>query len=369
MKLQEVRGPIRWCHFQSAHALVGEQTTSARWFEHFDALLASTPLVNPYLRRTQHCSWIVRHDHRIIGRITVMRCRDGGGRFGFFNCIRDFTVASMLTNAAEQWCRDQGVKQIIGPFNPSIHESCGLLVHAERPLLYGYPETPPHLISCLEANGYSKVKRLYAFRQSDRQRALHLEQRMAPLLQSLPSYRMRLCRAGWGTVARDAAWLEYLINRCWHNNWGFEPITPGEAMQMLLRILLFLPHGSLCFMDRDGLPAGITLAVPDAREIAAQLPGWLGLLNLPALLLRLRRGHTRVCRIALLGVIPELQGKPLGLAASCRMLQHQIQSGLERSTQLADMGWILEDNQAMLRFLRLYGGRLATTHVIMGKDL
>lgn len=369
MKLQRVGGLMGWLQYQEGHSLAGNTKPSAQWFEQFDCLLASTSLLNPYLRRTLHQSWIVRHRHKTVGMITAMLCKNGDGRFGFFSCIDHSTVARMLTDAAEQWLRSHGATAIMGPFNPSIHESCGLLKQAQGALPYGYPNTASHLISCLEACGYSIAKNLYAFQQADRQGAIRLEKRMAPLLESLSSHGVRMHLAGWRTIHRDAIWLESLINQCWQQNWGFEPISRAETLQMLLRILLFLPAGSLCFMGRNGQPAGLSLAVPDAREIAARLPSWLGLLNVPGLLAQLRGGKTQTCRIALLGVTPDLQGTPLGLAAACRMLQYQIHSGAERSSRVADMGWILEDNQPMLRFLRLYGGELATTHVIMAKEL
>ena len=369
MKLQRVSGLIGWLQYQDGHSLAGNTRPLAQWFERFDCLLASTALLHPYLRRTPHQSWIVRHQQRTVGIITAMLCRDGSGRFGFFNCVSDATVAHMLTDAAEQWLRSQGAKAIMGPFNPSIHESCGLLKEAKGVLPYGYPDTSSHLISCLEACGYSIAKTLYAFQQADRQGAIRFEKRMGPLLESLAKHGMKMIVPGWRTISRDAQWLECLINQCWQQNWGFEPISRAETLQMLLRILVFLPAGSLCFIGRNGQPAGLSLAVPDAREIAGQLPSWLGPLNLPGLLVQLRRGKTQTWRIALLGVTPDLQGTMLGLAASCKMLQYQIHSNAERSSRVADMGWILEDNQPMLRFLQLYGGELATTHVIMAKEL
>jgi hypothetical protein len=57
------------------------------------------------------------------------------------------------------------------------------------------------------------------------------------------------------------------------------------------------------------------------------------------------------------------------LIASIAMLSHLINKGLALGSSSASMGWILEDNQAMIRFLKLYGGEQVMSHLIMAKSL
>ena len=55
--------------------------------------------------------------------------------------------------------------------------------------------------------------------------------------------------------------------------------------------------------------------------------------------------------------------------ACIAMLSHLINTGLDFGSSSASMGWILEDNQAMIRFLKLYGGEQVMSHLIMAKSL
>jgi len=369
LKATPVDNPSSRLSFHLSAQVAGAGPTTPSWFRKFEDVTASSRWFQPYLRYTDHRSWIVRDQHQTLGRITAINPIDGPARFGFFNCINKHEVAQALTEAAETWLRSRGVQHLIGPFNPSIHEASGLLERAESPIQFGFPDTQPYLINLLEGCGYIKSKRLLTYRQTDRSMALRLEDRMDPILKGLADQAIKLELAQWGSFHCHCSWLRDLINQGWGQNWGFEPISLGEAKQLLLRILTFLPPGSLCFTTRDGLPIGIALGMPDARSVAAQLPEWLGLLNLPLLLHRLRRGHSPHFRVALLGIIPELQGTPISLGSTLAMLKNLIKLAMSWGATSADMGWILDDNTAMLRFLSLYGGNCVMSHVIMGKQL
>lgn len=372
VKLLHVNGLLRRLYFTSAFKSPGQPITAGSWFEALDQSMLSSVHIQPYLKQVRSRSWIVRRRNQTIGRIMAMwpaRSDNAVGRFGFYNCIDEAEVSRLLTRAAEHWLKAQGAQSIIGPFNPSIHESTGLLESAHEPIQYGFPNTPKQLILNLESCGYTRQKRLLTFRQSDPQASFRLAERMTPLLNTSIRRGLKLEIASWATIRRDCRWLTSLINSCWKDNWGFEPFSNAEASQLLARILAFLPAGSLCFMTHNGDPIAIALGIPDARDAANRLPPLLGFLNLPQLVMKMRKGQSRYLRVALLGVVPGIQGTPLSLASTVLMIQHVIKLGLSWGCCLADMGWILEDNEAMIRLLNLYGGKHVMSHVVMGKNL
>lgn len=369
MQIVEVRSTLDHHRFRAGLDIGLEAEQKPDWFDRFDEVLRSSSWVQPYLQRTPHKRWILRDQGVTIGRIMAMHPSDGPSRFGLYNCIDDPEAVRMLTRSAEIWARSRGSQLLIGPFNPSIHNECGLLEYRDCPALYGYPLTPQHYIQNLESCGFQRAKRLLTFLQADQRSARRLQLRMAPLLDAMSEHGLRLEVASWSTLRRDTDWVQTLINDCWKDNWGFEPISRAEANNLVLKVLTLLPKGVLSFISLHRRPIAIALGIPNAREIASNLNPRLGLFNLPSLFMRLRRLQCKHGRIALLGVVPDLQGSQLSLMASIAMLRHLIDKGTSLGSSSASMGWILEDNKAMLRFLKLYGGEHVMTHLIMAKHL
>ena len=369
MQLVEVHSALNHHRFRAGLDVGLDLAHLPNWFAHFDEALRSSSWFQPYLRRTPHQRWILRDQGKTIGRIMAMHPAVGPSRFGLYSCIDNSEASRALTQAAESWARNRGSRILIGPFNPSIHDECGFLEYSTYPSLYGYPETPKHFIDNLAACGYHRAKRLLTYLQTDERNATRLASRVQPLLDAMHEHGLKLEVAKWSTLGRDVEWVEHLINNCWSSNWGFEPIGKAEARNLVLKVLMFLPTGVLSFVTLHGKPIAISLGVPNANEIASELNPRLGLLNLPQLFLRLRRCQCKHVRVALLGVIPDFQGSQLSLMACIAMLRHLINKGLALGSSSASMGWILEDNQSMLRFLKLYGGEQVMSHLIMAKSL
>ena len=367
MECINVKDPKSWLQFQAAYWLITQPKSKIGWFNFVDSFLSSNSLFDPYLARCHHSSWIVRENNIILGRITAIYSSNGIGRFGFLNC---FDVISALTSKAEGWLRCKGATEVLGPFNPTMYSSCGLLKYSDQPISYGYPNTPSYLITCLEKCGYVAVKSLYTFSQSkELYEQLNSFGRLNSFIKSYMGNDMKLVTSSWSNFSRDCKWLNTLINNCWSSNWGFETISPHESFQLNFKINFTLPKGSLCFVLKDGEPIAISLSLPDANEIANQLPAYLGVFNIPRLLFRLKCGKASHYRMALLGVLPEYQSTPQGLAAAFTLIQHFISVEIKNGGKSADMGWILDDNYSMLRFLKIYGVTKTMEHSIMGKDL
>ena len=266
--------------------------------------------------------------------------------------------------------RDRGCTEIIGPFNPSIHDQCGLLEKAEPPLMYGYPLTPPHAIELLEACGYRRRQRLLNYRLPlANPSAERMRKHLAPQLDNLGQQGLELRRPSWRRFNLQVQWLRTLINACWSDNWGFEPIGLGETRMLLLKVMVVLPPGALWFVLHDGEPAGFCLGLPDLNQLSDGIDQAWGLLRFVRLVQLSRRGEGKAARVALLGMVPSLQGSALSLVATTALLARLIEVGRGNGFQTVDMGWILETNSAMLRFLRLYGGEPVSSHLILGREL
>lgn len=369
MKIKQVSSLVDRYKFHECFDSRSLGSNEDDWFDRFESFTKSSRIFQPYLRKTKHQKWILIDQNKVIGRIAAMHPISGPGRFGLLHCINDQNALCLLLKTAEEWLAERGLNEIIGPFYPSIHEGCGLLEIGKHPVMYGYPVTPIEFISHLEQFNYNKAKKLLTFQQSDKNRLEKLRSKLSPAIKSLNKAGYRVSCARWRHFRLHSRWLNQLINECWSSNWGFEPITITESQQLLIRILTFLPAGSLQFTVREGQPVAIALGIPDARRIASKCPKWLGIVNLLFVIICLKKGPVSHGRIALLGVIPEYQSSHESLVSTFAMLEKLIKIGENLGSNCAEMGWILEDNTSMLRFLKLYGGECVMEHVIMSKEL
>src|SRR5262249_8526996 len=128
------------------------------------------PAKNPFLAHADLQLFLAWRDGRVAGRIAAIddrlhteTHRDNTAMFGFFEAADAETAAALLA-AVERWAAARGRSQVRGPINPSLNDSCGLLIDGfdTDPMLL-MPHNPPTYAAFIEAAGYRKVKDLYAW--------------------------------------------------------------------------------------------------------------------------------------------------------------------------------------------------------------
>jgi hypothetical protein len=104
------------------------------YLERFDHLNTKK---NPYFQHADAQLFVAYRDGQArSGRISAQHDRlrlehhkDNAGQFGFFESENDPAVAHALFGAAEDWLRQRGLGKVQGPFNFSINDELGMLVH------------------------------------------------------------------------------------------------------------------------------------------------------------------------------------------------------------------------------------------------
>jgi len=111
-------------------------------------------------------------------------------------------------------------------------------------------------------------------------------------------------------------------------------------------------------------PVGFSLALPNYNEVFAKIPngrlfpmGWLTFL--------LNRKKITSLRVITLGVIQQLQQSGIGGLFYLETFERGIKNGYNR----AEMSWILEDNDLMMRAANFLGGEPYKTYRIYGQEL
>src|SRR5262249_34922033 len=126
---------------------------------------------NPYFRHGTAQYWLAWHGDQPVGRISAQldqlfleRHDKTTGHFGFLDAEDDPAVFRALLDTAEQWLAERGMHRMLGPFNLSINEECGLLVDgfdATPMMMMGF--SPPYAAERLSGLGFRKAKDLVAY--------------------------------------------------------------------------------------------------------------------------------------------------------------------------------------------------------------
>jgi hypothetical protein len=312
--------------------------------------------------------FVARRGASDVGRIAAILDRahnDFHGEkivfFGFFESVNDPEVAGRLFDAAALWGRERKMEVLRGPANPSLNDEAGLLVDGfGSPPVFMMTYNPPTYPALLEGAGFRKAKDLLAYwfdvgpepqarldRMSERVRKNEPDVVIRPITKS--------------SLEADLPKVREVYNSAWEKNWGFVPMTPDEMDFMAGRLKPLLDEKFVFLAERrrkDGSeePVAFLMAMPDyTLPIAATggrlLPfGWLKFL--------LAQKKIKTLRVITLGIKRDWRMRGLNAV----MFAAGLRASLERGLTGVEVSWLLEDNDLIIRSVKIFGGRLYKTY-------
>jgi GNAT superfamily N-acetyltransferase len=310
------------------------------------------PRKNPVYEYAEIQPFLARRGADVVGTITALKNRRfcdfhpaerHVGFFGLYECRQDPEASRALLDAAARWLRARASTVMRGPTNFTTNDVLGLLVEGfdDDPAIL-MPYNPPYYAEQIEAFGMRKVKDLYTLEV----KAEACTGRLEPLAKKvLAKGRVSVRPVDLAHWHDELAFVRHCYNDAWAHNWGFVPWTDRE-LAALAKELKPLIDPRLAFVGEvDGQPAAISIAVPDANEALKLARGRLFPLGLLKILWRIKvAGCTRI-RVLALGVLPK--HRRLGLDGL--LIERTVQNAVSLGYRRAELGWILEDNEAMLR--------------------
>jgi GNAT superfamily N-acetyltransferase len=323
---------------------------------------------NPLFGHAEMELWVARRGGRDVGRIAGIVDQahnqlheERTAFFGFFECVQDRAVSSLLFDTVAEWARARGMSRLLGPMNPTTNDECGLLVDRfDRPPVFMMTYNPRYYPELLEAAGFVKAKDLLAYffdlanTPMDRfERLAGKVQRREPDIRIVPIRRK--------TLEAQLGQVKEVYNEAWEKNWGFVPMTDAEIHFMADRLKPLLTEGLAFVAEKGGEPIGFLLATPDFNQAFKPLKGRLcspGLFRALPYLLRWKMPE--IVRVITLGVKASHRGR--GIEAA--MLTHGLRTGFKLGFRAVEASWILEDNTAVQRVLELFGGTVYKTYRI-----
>ena len=314
-----------------------------------------TPGKNPFFEHGEAGLFLAVEGSRVVGRIaaSVDRNYDAlhGERqagFGFFEAETGDAAAALL-ESARAWAREKGAEVLRGPLSFTTNDECGLLIEGfdRRPVLL-MPYNPPEYRAWIEAMGFRKAKDLYSF--------------LCPVPETPPAAYGRIAamtrrKAGVRTRALDMRRfheelerVKELYNDAWEKNWGFVPMTGAEIDHMAAQLKPAVVADLIRFAEVDGVTVGFGLLMPDLNIAIQKAGGNLFPFGLFRILWTMRR--IRDVRIMALGIRSEWRGS--GIAPL--LIDELTRTLWSKGYRSCDIGWTLEDNEAVNRLAVVMGG-------------
>jgi hypothetical protein len=325
---------------------------------------------NPFFRHAEMQLFVARRGSSDVGRIAAIVDRahnefhgESVAFFGFFESIDDPEVAGRLFDAAALWGRERKMRVLRGPANPSLNDEAGVLVDGfETPPVFMMTYNPPFYPALLEGAGFRKAKDLlaYWFDVAPEPQA-RLDRMAERVRRNEPDVVVRSISKR--SLRADLPKIRDVYNSAWEKNWGFVPMTPDEMGFMAGRLKPLLDENFVFLAERrrkDGSlePVAFLMAMPDYnRAIAATrgrlLPfGWLRFL--------LAQRKIKTLRVVTLGIKSEYRLRGLNAV----MFASGLRAALRRGLTGVEVSWLLEDNDLVIRSVKLFGGRLYKTYRI-----
>ncbi|MCB0588719.1 MAG: hypothetical protein KDD06_25740 [Phaeodactylibacter sp.] len=286
-------------------------------------------------------------------------------RFAHFECFEDEAVAFALLDAVEEWGRQKGMEEIIGPFGFSEKDPQGFLIK-------GFDELPVIATSCnlpympqfVEKKGYGKKMDCFDFLIDLKDGGIPVHySRIFERVKRNPHFRLLEFESRKELRPYIVPVFE-LVNEAYKDIFGFQPLDEGEVKFLADRYLPLLnPRYVKIVADDAGKVIAFFIGVPNMTKGIQRSKGKLFPFGFLHILASARKAKQLDL---LLGAIDDkYRGMGIDILMAWPMIQQALQAGIERlETHL-----VSEDNKAMLAEYQRINARMHKQFRIFRKTL
>ncbi|SMO91368.1 GNAT family N-acetyltransferase [Gracilimonas mengyeensis] len=326
---------------------------------------------NPFYENAEIAMFLAQKDGKDVGRIAAIidhRFNDfhdtQTGHFGFFECIDDQHTADLLFRVASDWLRDKGMNKVLGPASPSMMDTIGVLIDGfDKDPYIMMPYNFDYYDKLIQNAGLEKEMDMYAYIVDQTTVSTErMDRAMSIVRRRLPDLEIR--PVNLKKMKEEIQVVRKIYNEAWKNNWGFIPLTEAEFAAAGKDLKMILDPKYAHVAEIKGEPVAFSIGIPNINEILKDMNGKLFPFGFLKLLFK--KNKVSGLRTALMGVLPEWQGKGIDALLHQRSIQNGLDDGIKQESELS---WILESNAEMIRVAERIGGSLDKTYRIYSKAL
>ena len=348
-------------------------------FLYFDEIATLSRDKNPSFDYCEADYFLALDDKgKVVGRVAAIinrraneRWNTSQVRFGWFDFIDDPEVSSALLKTVEDWGRERGMTEIIGPMGFIDTDREGMLVEGYDELAcmyinYNYPYYPEH------------IKRMGGFEKSNDWVEVKVKvpevvpDKFAKVTKMVQKrYNLKVHKFTRRELMKEGKAHEifHLLNTTYQNLYGFCQLTDKQIDKLVNDYIkladLNLVTGVLDGNDNDRLIGfGITFpsfsrALQKTRDGRLFPFGWWHLLKI------LKWHKTPIVDLLLIGVLPEYRAK----GANGLIFDDLIRQFQRYGFEWADTGPMMETNEGVLGQWQYLESTISRRHRCFSKPL
>lgn len=273
--------------------------------------------VNPAFDHCESAYFMAYRDGKPVGRIAAMinkqvneKENSRQARFGFVDFIDDAEVSKALFDTAEQWAKEKGMDNIVGPLGFTDLDNEGMLINGFEELgtmatIYNYPYYPQHI----ERLGYEKEIDWHEFLIEVPEQIPDKHKRIAEIVKKKFNLRVVKFTSRKALKEQYGQALFELINEAYDNLYGYSRLTKRQ-IDYYIKIYLGMLNLDLVtlIVDGDDQLVGVGISIQSMSRALQKSKGKMFPFGWWHLLKGLKGKNDRV-DLLLVAVKPQYMGK------------------------------------------------------------
>ena len=273
--------------------------------------------VNPAFDHCESAYFMAYRDGKPVGRIAAMinkqvneKENSRQARFGFVDFIDDAEVSKALFDTAEQWAKEKGMDNIVGPLGFTDLDNEGMLINGFEELgtmatIYNYPYYPQHI----ERLGYEKEVDWHEFLIEVPEQIPDKHKRIAEIVKKKFNLRVVKFTSRKALKEQYGQALFELINEAYDNLYGYSRLTKRQ-IDYYIKIYLGMLNLDLVtlIVDGDDQLVGVGISIQSMSRALQKSKGKMFPFGWWHLLKGLKGKNDRV-DLLLVAVKPQYMGK------------------------------------------------------------
>ena len=329
---------------------------------------------NPFFEHARHQLFLAYRGPNLVGTIGAVVDDNHNqvhseqtGAFGFFECVDDQAVATMLLDTAADWVRANGMNMIRGPFNFSVNQECGLLVDGflEPPMVM-MTYNPAYYEGLITRSGYVKNTDLFAYigdideLWDNAPRSLF---RIADMVIKRDGIRVR--KLNKRDMRNENLRIREVYNQSFGRQEGFVPMNEKECDHFSDTMKqLADPNLILIAENEQGEPVGVSLALPDFHQ-ALRWSGAGKMFPLGVLKFLWYRRKINQIRLIAMGIVEKYRCRGIDAVFWVETARAAREHGYKR----LECSWVMEENDMMNSLGRTLRGQIYKKYRIFERPL
>lgn len=287
--------------------------------------------------------FIAYKDGKAVGRVAAIinhkaneRWDRKDVRFGWIDFIDDMEVSGALLKTVEDWGRERGMTQIVGPLGFTDMDPEGMLTHGFDQLgtmttPYNYPYYPEHME---KLGGWEKDNDYVECKLPVPKEVPAKYAKIAKMIQDRYGLRIKKIKnrkevyaGGYGQKIFE------VINTCYKDLYGFSQLTQRQIDQYVEMYLSFVDYSIITLIEDstcDNKLVGIGITIPSlTRALQKCRRGRLFPFGWWHILRALKFHKTKIVDCLLVGVLPEYRKKGANALLFADLIPRYVKYGWE----------------------------------------